>query len=69
MYIYAGEDLPTEIEEPITEKQIARIRELGVIEANVCKKFGVGSIDNLTYKQAEFVITTKEKSIKESKGE
>ena len=68
IYIYAGEDLPIEIGEPATSAQIARIRELGIIEPNVCKKFKINSIEELTYKQAEFVIVTKEKSL-EGKGE
>lgn len=64
LYIYAGEDLPIELGEPITAKQIARIRELEIIEPNVCKKFKVGSIEELTYQQAEFVINAKEKAMK-----
>lgn len=67
MYIYAGEDLPIEIGEPITTKQLERIRELGIIEPNVCKKFKVDSIEDLSYQQAEFVIMTKEKALKEGK--
>lgn len=67
IYIYAGEDLPIEISEPINSKQLARIKELGIIEQNVCKKFNVNSIQELTYKQAEFVIITKEKAL-ETKG-
>lgn len=63
LYIYAGEDLPIELGEPITAKQIARIRELEILEPNVCKKFKVNSIEELTYQQAEFVIATKEKSL------
>ena len=63
IYIYAGEDIPIELGEPITEKQIARIKELGVLEPNVCKKFKVNSIEELSYQQAEFVINTKEKSL------
>ena len=63
IYIYAGEDLPIELGEPITAKQIARIRELEIIEPNVCKKFKVSSIEELSYQQAEFVINTKEKAL------
>ena len=65
IYIYAGEDLPMEIEEPITAEQIARIRELQIIEPNVCKKFQVSSIEELSSKQAEFVISKKESTLKE----
>lgn len=69
LYIYAGEDLPIEIGEPITAKQIERIRELKIIEPNVCKKFKVNSIEELTYQQAEFVINTKEKALEKGENE
>ena len=68
IYIYAGEDLPIELGEPITAKQIARIRELEIIEPNVCKKFKVGSIEELSYQQAEFIINTKEKALEKEKS-
>ena len=68
IYIYAGEDLPIELGEPITTKQLLRIRELGIIEPNVCKKFKVGSIEELSFQQAEFIINTKEKSL-DKKGD
>ena len=68
IYIYAGEDLPIELGEPITTKQIARIRELEIIEPNVCKKFKVGSIEELSYQQAEFIINTKEKALEKEKS-
>ena len=68
IYIYAGEDLPMEIEDPITAEQIARIRELEIIEPNVCKKFQVGSIEELSFKQAEFVISKKENAM-DKKGD
>ena len=67
LYIYAGEDLPFEIAEPITDKQKERIGELGIIVPNVLKKFKVSSIDELSYQQAEFAISTKEKSIEKEK--
>lgn len=63
IYIYAGEDLPIELGEPITAKQIERIKELGIIEPNVCKKFKVNSIEELSFQQAEFVINAKEKAL------
>ena len=63
IYIYAGEDLPIEIGEPITAKQLARFRELGIIEPNVCKKFKVNAIEELSFQQAEFVINAKEKAL------
>lgn len=60
-YIYAGEDLPFEVGDPCTEKQLEKMHNLGVNEPNVCKKFGVGDLKDLTFSQAEFVIVTKEK--------
>lgn len=68
IYIYAGEDLPIELGEPITQKQILRMRELEIIEPNVCKKFKVGSIEELSYQQAEFIINTKEKAMEKEKS-
>ncbi len=65
LYIYAGEDLPVDIGEPITDQQIAKMRELGVIEANVLKKYKVDNIKQLTYQQAEFVISTKQRALGE----
>lgn len=64
LYIYAGEDLPIEFGEPCTPQQVAKMRELKVNEENVCKKYKVKSIEELTYQQAEFVIVTKEKALK-----
>lgn len=69
IYIYAGEDLPIELGEPITEKQIKKIEELEIIVPNVLKKFKVASLEELTYQQAEFVISAKLKALeKEKKG-
>ena len=67
LYIYAGEDLPIELGEPMTAKQKAKFEELQIIVPNVLKKFRVSSIDDLTYQQAEFVINAKEKSLEGSK--
>lgn len=67
LYIYAGEDLPIELGEPCTEAQVERMRELQIIEPNVCRKFKVERIEDLSYQQAEFVINAKENSLK--KGE
>lgn len=70
MYIYAGEDLPEEEKKEketpkkCSAEQVARIRELGVIEKNVCIKFKIASVEELTEEQANYVIETKEKSIK-----
>lgn len=63
IYIYAGEDLPIELGEPITQKQISRIQELNVNIPNVLKKFKVNNLEELSYQQAEFVITAKEKAL------
>ena len=68
LYIYAGEDLPIEIGEPCTAEQIAKMRELQINEVNVCKKFKVQSIEELSHQQANFVINTKLKAI-ETKGD
>lgn len=68
LYIYAGEDLPAELEFPITEKQIETIKSLGVNEPNVCKRYNISDISELTAKQADFVISTKKKTLEE-KGE
>lgn len=67
LYIYAGEDLPIEIGEPCTERQIAKMRELKVNEQNVLVRYKVNSLEELTYQQAEFVITTKEKALEKIK--
>lgn len=67
LYIYAGEDLPIEIGEPCTDKQIARMRELKVNEANVKVRYNIKDLSELTYKQAEFIIATKEKSLEGGK--
>lgn len=64
IYIYAGEDLPIEIGEPISAEQVAKIRELKIIEPNVCKKFKVSKIEELTYQQADYVIATKLNALK-----
>lgn len=68
LYIYAGEDLPIEIGEPCTEKQLVKMRELCVNEANVKTRYKINSLSELTYQQAEFIIVTKQKSLeKENK--
>ena len=69
IYIYAGEDLPIEIEEPITAEQIAKIKELGIIEPNVCKKFKKNSIEELSFAEAEFAINTKISALEKMKGD
>lgn len=68
IYIYAGEDLPIELGEPVTPKQIERMEELGVIVPNILKKFKVSDLSELSYQQAEFIITAKEKTLEKEKS-
>lgn len=63
LYIYTGEDLPSVIEEPITNEQIETMEALDVIIPNVLKKFKVQKVEELTFSQAQFVIDQKKKSI------
>lgn len=69
LYIYAGEDLPIEIGEPCTAKQIEKMRELKVNEQNVLVRYKVNKLEDLTYQQAEFIINTKEKALEKTKKE
>ena len=69
MYIYAGEDLPIELGEPCTAKQIEKMRELSVIEKNVLIRYKVDKLEDLTYQQAEFIINSKQKALEKSKKE
>ena len=63
LYIYAGEDLPIEINEPCTTEQLNKIKALNVNIPNVLKKYKIEEIADLTFKQAQFVIETKEKAL------
>ena len=69
LYIYAGEDLPIELGEPCTVKQIEKMRELSINEKNVLIRYKVDKLEDLTYQQAEFVINTKQKALEKSKKE
>lgn len=69
LYIYAGEDLPIELGEPCTQKQLKRIEELGIIVPNVLKKFKITQLEDLNYQQAEFVISAKEKSLEKENAQ
>ena len=69
LYIYAGEDLPIELGEPCTAKQIEKMRELSINEKNVLIRYKVDNLEDLTYQQAEFVINTKQKALEKSKKE
>lgn len=46
-----------------TAKQVARIRELEVVEKVVCDKFHVDSIEQLSQSEAQWVINTKENNL------
>jgi len=50
-----------------TDKQVARMRELQVNEMNVFKRFKVDRLEDLSYEEAEKIISSKEKSL-ESEG-
>lgn len=69
LYIYAGEDLPIELGEPCTAKQIEKMRELSINEKNVLIRYKVDKLEDLTYQQAEFVINTKEKALENTNSE
>ncbi len=64
MYIYAGEDLPQNNDEPepvekCTAEQIEEMRALKINEVNVCKAYGVAKIEDLSKVQADMAITKK----------
>lgn len=63
LYVYTGEDLPTEIDTPITEEQIKTFQALGVKVENVLLKFKKTDISQLTKKEAETVIAVKQRSL------
>ena len=69
LYIYAGEDLPIELGEPCTKRQLEKMKELGVNEKNVLIRYNIDSLEQLTYQQAEFIINTKEKALEKKKKE
>lgn len=66
LYIYTGEDLPIEIEKPITEEQKAEFAKLEVNTANVLLKFNINSVDELTEKQASAIIEAKRNFLERS---
>lgn len=63
LYIYAGEDLPTEIDEPITDEQKAEFARLNVNVPNTLRYYKVTRIEQLTRKQADYVIEAKQKAV------
>lgn len=69
LYIYAGEDLPIELGEPCTKKQLEKMKELAVNEQNILIRYKIDKLEDLTYQQAEFVINTKQKALEKSKKE
>lgn len=69
LYIYSGEDLPIEFDEPCTAQQLQKIKDLAVNEKNVLLRYKIRTLEELTFKQAEFIIASKQKSLKENKGE
>lgn len=59
-------DADTEEPEPAcTKEQVGKMRELGVIEENVCKRYKVDALEDLTKSQADWVIKTKERKIEQ----
>lgn len=69
LYIYAGEDLPIELGEPCTKKQLEKMKEIAVNEQNVLIRYKIDKLEDLTYQQAEFIINTKQKALEKSKKE
>ena len=63
LYIYAGEDLPREVDEPITDEQKAEFARLNVNVPNTLKYYKVTRIEQLTSKQADYVIEAKKKAV------
>ena len=64
LYIYAGEDLPTdEPKQMITEAQKKEIVDLGVNVTNVKNHYHIDTLDSLTYGEAQFVIDSKKKAM------
>lgn len=69
LYIYAGEDLPEQQIEYITDEQIKQINKLGVKIPDLCVYYKIKDIKELTKIQAEQVIKLKMKSVKPVKKE
>lgn len=67
LYIYAGEDLPFEFAEPVTDEQIAKMKNLDVKFDGVLSRYKIDDIHQLTYAQAQYIITTKENYINKQK--
>ena len=60
---YTNEEVNNTAIEYCTAEQVARMRELKVIEQNICAKFKVESIEKLSVAQAQYIINAKEKAI------
>lgn len=65
LYVYTGEDIPTDIDKPITEEQIKTFENLGVKVENVLMKYRKTDISQLTEKEAETVIAIKQRSLQQ----
>lgn len=48
---------------PATPEQLKELKDLQVNEANVLKKYRISTLEELTYSQASFVISTKKKAL------
>ena len=62
LYVYAGEDLPETIEEPITSEQIEKIKSLIAPDKipNMLRWAKVSKIEELTKAKAQKIIESKE---------
>lgn len=63
LYIYAGDDLPSEVFEPITDEQKAQFAKLNVNVPNTLKYYKVERIEQLSRSQADYVIEAKRKAV------
>lgn len=64
LYIYAGEDLPEQVVEYITEEQIEKIKDLEINFDDLCAYYKIGNIREMTKEMANKVISLKMKKIK-----
>lgn len=59
-----NEEVEPEVEPLCTPKQITEMQELGVNMVNALKTFKKTVVEELTYREAEYIITTKKNSLK-----
>ena len=65
---YTSEETNNNAKVLCSAEQVARMRELKVVEQNILTKFKIQKLEDLTASQAQWVINTKEKALeKESK--